>query len=268
MMKYMFALVGLVFSLPLMASDVTLCGGKKGGSYWDTMTDVSARLNLSGEWDVEVLETAGGLENLVKMASGACVAGMAQDDTQFNWMNTAGEASSNIVPAGVAYAECAVIAYNKSHNKKPLEGEGFIAVGRVGGGSADFLKTIATLEDDYTAKPDNTPVVARIGSLASRPGSDVDGILAVSRCGVTSRWHTQAVQQGLKLAGVWDMDLNDKHPVTGKPIYTKVKTSMGGSALKTAAVNASFWMNEAAANEIDPKLAEALYSAFLDAGEK
>ncbi|MCB1754413.1 MAG: hypothetical protein KDJ38_02755 [Gammaproteobacteria bacterium] len=221
------ALLLLCVSTPLLATNVVITTGSRGGSYFATGEKLATILS-EYDYTATVEKSRGSIENIERVANGEAAIGFTQLDALAWWMN------KNPTPPdgkpftvlGNLFPECVYIAVNK---KGPIDDEddlqsdkGRIAVQKRGSGSAVTWEYMRMLEPGYaesqTIFQGGMQVLAQ---LADNPDGEFNAFMWVSDPQNLDQRYLQTVlnNENLKLIDVDDKDLNDKFEPLGRPIY-------------------------------------------------
>lgn len=217
------AVVGLSFGLavPAMAeSEVTITSGSPGGTYHNVFGANLGRILSERGTSVEVMPSAGSLENLQRLASGDADVGFTQADALDSFLDK--NPTSNIEIMGGLGQECIYVATSEDglENEDGLEREGTkIAVGDQGSGSAESWDYMRTLEEGY--QNSSTYYTGGARALAQVKTGQLDAFMWITSPSNLNHDFLKMVMQdgsGLKLIDMNDWDMNDKLP-NGQQAY-------------------------------------------------
>ncbi len=225
MKKLITAFIISSISLPVLAQDVVISTGGRGGSYFSTGEKL-AEILVEYDYPAKSVKSDGSIENIERVASGEATLGFTQLDALAWWMNRNPESAGNLKVLGNLYTECLYVAVNTSG---PIGDEGDlqsdsakVAVQKRGSGSAVSWSYMQDLEPDFAKG--NTYFqggLQLLNELANNPDGEINAFLWVSDpLNLDQRYlKTVLENDNLKLVDIKDWDLNDKHPELGRPIY-------------------------------------------------
>lgn len=225
MKKLITALIISSASFPVLAQDVVISTGGRGGSYFATGEKL-AEILAEYDYPASSVKSNGSIENIERVASGEATLGFTQLDALAWWMNRNPESASNLKVLGNLYTECVYVAVNSDG---PIDDEGDlqsdsakVAVQKRGSGSAVSWSYMQDLEPDFARG--NTYFqggLQLLNELANNPDGEVNAFLWVSDPLNLDQRYLKTVLENdkLKLVDITDWDLNDKHPELGRPIY-------------------------------------------------
>lgn len=218
------ALLSMV-SLPVLAEDVVISTGGRGGSYFETGERL-AEILLEYDYAASSVKSRGSIENIERVASGEATLGFSQLDALAWWMGRNPEQVQSLKVLGNLYAECVYVAVNSDG---PIDDEGDlqsadaqVAVQKRGSGSAVSWSYMQDLEPDFAEG--NTYFqggLQLLNQIANQPDGEINAFLWVSDpLNLDQRYlKTVLENDNLKLLELKDWDLNDKHPELGRSIY-------------------------------------------------
>ena len=225
MKNLIIALIVSSVSLPVLAEDVVISTGGRGGSYFSTGEKLAGIL-AEYDYPAKSVKSNGSIENIERVASGEATLGFAQLDALAWWMNRNPESAGNLKVLGNLYTECVYVAVNTSgpiSDEGDLQGDSAkVAVQKRGSGSAVSWSYMQDLEPDF-AKGSTffQGGLQLLNELANTPDGEINAFLWVSDpLNLDQRYlKTVLENDNLKLVNIKDWDLNDKHPELGRPIY-------------------------------------------------
>ncbi len=219
------ALALTLASSQVIASEVLISTGGRGGAYYETGEQLATILS-EYDYQSKVMKSKGSVENIERVSSGEAALGFAQLDAVAWWMSRNPEEAKNVTVLGNLFPECVYIAVNKDG---PIDDEGDlqtekgkIAVQKDGSGSAITWKYMRELNNDYAnSQTFYQGGMQVLSQLASQPDGDINAFLWVSNPDKLDQRYLKTVLNNdqLKLIDVDDWDLNDKHEVLGRSIY-------------------------------------------------
>lgn len=225
MKKLIIALIVSSVSLPVLAEDVVISTGGRGGSYFSTGERLAGIL-AEYDYPAKSVKSNGSIENVERVASGEATLGFTQLDALAWWMNRNPESAGNLKVLGNLYTECVYVAVNTDgpiSNEGDLQSDNAkVAVQKRGSGSAVSWSYMQDLEPDFAKG--NTYFqggLQLLNELANTPDGEINAFLWVSDpLNLDQRYlKTVLENDNLKLVDITDWDLNDKHPELGRPIY-------------------------------------------------
>jgi len=216
------AAVSLIIASTVNA-ETLITTGAGGGNYFKTGINLAM---LMGD-GTKAIASKGSVENIERLLSGQAQIGFVQPDALAWYIGKHPEAQQKLEVLGPLYEECVFVAVNKSdeskiRNEDDLQSnKGAIAVGPKGSGSAVTWDYMTRLEPGYgKAKIQYTGGVRTIARLATSLGEDINAYLFTSKADPGNKnISTITNNKNLELIDVDDSDLNDKFPMTGKPVY-------------------------------------------------
>lgn len=225
MKKLLIALALTLASSQVIASEVIISTGGRGGSYYETGEQLATILT-EFDYETKVVKSKGSVENIERVADGEAALGFAQLDAVAWWMARNADKAKNINVLGNLFPECVYIAVNKDG---PIGDEGDlqtkkgkIAVQKRGSGAAVTWGYMRELNNDYAnSKTFYKGGMQVLSQIASQPDGEVNAFLWVSNPAKLDQRYLKTVLNNdqLKLIDVDDWDLNDKHALLGRPIY-------------------------------------------------
>jgi len=235
------ALAAILATTAAVADTITT--GSKTGNYFR----VGNKLNAALGGGHSVINSGGSVENLDRLVSGEAQIGLVQMDAYAWYINKHPGAEAKLEIMGELYKECAYMAVRCNGKVKDeddlqtVEGAK-IAVGKQGSGTAVTWDYMIQLEDGYkNAAVDFKGGTRALGKLAAK---QLDAVMWVTKPRLDGKMAATVVaNKDLCLVGFNDMDLNDKLPSTGKPVYEfiKIDTAKGffnDKEITTACVDA------------------------------
>jgi len=151
--------------------------------------------------------------------------------------------SSTVEIIGPLYKEAVYIVANckgRVRSEDDLQKEGVtIATGAVGSGGASTWNYMRELEPGYKkAAVDPSGDIRALGKLASKPDGPIDAVLFITKPVLEGKLiQTVLNNDNLCFINVDDKDLNDKYPLTGKPIYDFCKIAVTKGFFNNTSVN-------------------------------
>ena len=225
MKKLISALTLVAVSLPVLAEDVVISTGGRGGSYFATGSKL-AEILVEYDYPAKSVKSKGSIENIERVSSGEASLGFAQLDALAWWMNRNPENAGSLKVLGNLYSECVYVAVNSDG---PIDDEGDlqssdakIGVQKKGSGSAVTWSYMQELEPDFAKGTTYFQGgLQLLNQIADNPESEVNAFLWVSNPTNLEQRYLKTVLSNdkLKLVNIADWDLNDKHPELGRPIY-------------------------------------------------
>lgn len=233
-----FGLVSVSVIAPAHAAgpELTICGGVIDGRYNKFASDFGAQLR-----DIlvpKVLVTEGSLDNLSKLSSGECAAGLAQADAMFAQQQRDPNFKLIAEVVGTAYDEVAHLVCPKSADIRSIKdvrkrpGDFVLFVGPQNGGSQITWETITRAVKEYSAVPVQYVGGQRaITRVVDGPNSFELGDKKVTPCifwigGVGAGLMKDADDVRMKLVDIDDGDIvKNAKDKFGKPLYEETKIS-------------------------------------------
>lgn len=214
------------------AADVVITTGGETGNYFKVGNKLAGMIK-----GTTVQTSKGSVDNIEKIVAGTAQIGMTQMDALAWYLSKNPAAASKIEVIGPLYEECIFVAVStdgKVKNEDDLQSDkATVAVGEEGSGSAVSWDYMRILEPGYAkAKVSFDGGLRTLGKLTVASGQgDANAVMFVQKPDPENKLiSTVAGNKKLKFIDVDDSDLNDKLPLTGKPVYT----------FKTVAVDKSF----------------------------
>ncbi len=179
----------------------------------------------------KVIQSAGSLENLNRLMSDEAQVGIVQADA-LAWFYLKHPDSKNVIKSiGPLYKECLHAAIKKDgkvEDEDSLQDKSLninIAVGEKGGGTEVSFRYMKALEKGYKSSSYNFESGSTaFGTLlqATKTGAnEVDAIFWMTRPNINDKYlRIVRENEDLEMISINDSDLNDKHEVLGRPIYT------------------------------------------------
>lgn len=253
--------------------DLTITTGSKTGTYIKAGYSLASILGIPRDG---VVTSKGSVENLDRINAGDAQIGFSQADSYAMYIDKNPDFAYKGEVAGVMYEECtygAVLAKGKFNSEDDLKSkEANVAIGKKGSGSVDTWKYFGQLDKGFAkATPKFLSAKRALGKLAAQAGPEGEKLSAVFW---TERPSVNSVMVGkvlsnpkLKLIGFNSRKLNNKHKVTGKPVYhfskPKLKKGFGGK-YKTACMDALIVIDA----EMDEDDLDNVSSTVFDYGHK
>lgn len=207
-----------------MADDgetLVVTSGAEGGTYYGVFGRNMTSLLKQRGYDSSLVESAGSVENIERVASGEAQIGFTQSDALGGYLQKNPTAPIEIM--GSLGQECMYVATNTSG---PVDGEDDlgnkevrIAVGEDGSGSAATWDYMRMLEESY--KNAQTDYVGGMRAISQLISGQYDAFLWVTSPGNLNHEFLQAVKanEGIDFIDVNDWSLNDELP-NGQKVYT------------------------------------------------
>jgi TRAP-type uncharacterized transport system substrate-binding protein len=255
--------IALIISFAFTANAAVISTGSKSGNYFKVGHNIAGL--LTGQDTVNT--SKGSWENLLRLVAGDADIAPVQMDAYAAFIAKYPEHKDKLEIMGSLYKECAYLAVQckgKVRNEDDLQKKDnvTIAIGKKGSGTQVTWDYMIQLEDKYK----NASVVFKggtraIGQLAAK---QVDAVMWVTKPKLDGKMASTVMRnKELCLVGFNDMDLNDKLPATGKPVYEfqKIDTKKGwlnDTELTTACVEAVIIANTNVDEEVLEELADML----------
>ncbi len=249
-----------------VAQAATITTGGKQGNYF------KVGVNLAKMIGGEVVASNGSIENLDRLTKGEADIGFVQADALAYYADKHPEAKNQIESIGPLYEECTFIVVNAS-SKSKIKNEddlqstkGTIAVGAEGSGSAVTWDYMRKLEPGYAkARVVFEGGIRTLGKIASAPDGEVNAMLFTIKPDPTNKmFQTVAQNKDLKFIDVDDSDLNDKFPMTGKPIYNFRTVPVTGGIFKSKVTTPCMEALVVARSEMEPDELDNLADKVLN----
>lgn len=225
MKKFLAAVSIAALSLPVLAEDVTISTGGRGGSYFATGAKLAEILN-EYDYPAKAIKSKGSVENIERVASGEAALGFAQLDALAWWLGRNPEHSGSLKVLGSLYQECVYVAVNPdsgvSDEGDLQSSDARVAVQKRGSGSAVTWSYMQELEPNFA---EGTTYfkggLQLLNELANNPEGEINAFLWVSNPLNLDQRYLKTVLENdqLELVDISDWDLNDKHPELGRSIY-------------------------------------------------
>ncbi|PWQ97858.1 TAXI family TRAP transporter solute-binding subunit [Leucothrix pacifica] len=225
MKKTLIAMALTLASSQLIADEVTISTGSRGGSYYETGEQLASILN-DFDYETKVLKSKGSILNISRVANFEASLGFAQLDAVAWWMKQNPNQAKNFSVLGNLFPECVYIAVNKDG---PIDDEGDlqstkgkIAVQKRGSGSAVTWEYMRDLNAGYAkSQTFYKGGMQVLSQLANEPDGEINAFLWVSNPEKLDQRYLKTVLNSdqLELINVNDWDLNDKHEELGRSIY-------------------------------------------------
>ena len=219
------ALALTLASSHVVAEEVVISTGSRGGSYHATGEQLASILN-DFDYETKVSKSKGSIENISRVANFEVQLGFAQLDAIAWWMKRNPTQTKNFTVLGNLFPECVYIAVNKDG---PIDDEGDlqstdgkIAVQKKGSGSAVTWDYMRQLNPGYAkSQTFYEGGMQALSQLASQPDGEINAFLWVSNPDNLDQRYLKTVlnNDNLELINVNDWDLNDKHEELGRSIY-------------------------------------------------
>ncbi len=264
MKKIFAAMIIMCFAGTTFAAGPVITTGGKNGSYIKVGNNLKKMLGTG-----EVVTSKGSVENMERLNKGEAQIGLVQMDAYAWYALKNPEVESSVEIIGSLYEECAYLAVHKDgkvqdeDDLQSVEGA-TIAVGSKGSGTAVTWDYMIKLEPKYkNSSVDFTGGSRALSKLASK---QVDAVMWVTKPKLDDKMAMTVLKnKDLDLVGFNDKDLNDKLPLTGKPVYEfrKIDTEKGlfnDKEIKTACVEAVV----VARRDTDENILEAVSDALLN----
>lgn len=225
MKKLLSALVISSLALPVLAEDILISTGGRGGSYFSTGEKLAAVLD-EYDYPAKAVKSKGSIENIERVAANEASLGFTQLDALAWWLMRNPESADSLKVLGNLYSECVYVAVN---SKGPIDDEddlqskkAKVAVQKRGSGSAVSWSYMQDLESDFAKGTTFFQGGLQVlNQIAENPKGDVNAFLWVSNpLNLEQRYLKTVIEnKNLELIDIKDWDLNDKHPELGRPIY-------------------------------------------------
>lgn len=221
MKRFVMAMAALVLMGGWAQAETVITTGSETGNYFKVGQKLSSMVKGS-----TVIPSKGSVENIERIVAGEAQIGMTQMDALAWYLAKNPAAADKIEVIGPLYEECVFVAVStngKIKNEDDLQSEkGHIAVGEEGTGSAVSWDYMRILEPGYAkAKVSFAGGLRTLGKLTVASGaSDPNAVMFVSKPDPENKLiATVTGNKGLMFIDIDDSDLNDKLPITGKPVY-------------------------------------------------
>lgn len=225
MRKLSVLLATLLGSSVVMAEEVVISTGKRGGSYFSTGESL-AKVLKEYDYQTSVKKSRGSVENIERVSNGEAAVGFTQLDALAWWMGRNPEKAKDLMEVGQLFPECVYVAVNGDGpigDEDDLQSDkGKIAVQKKGSGSAVTWSYMQALEPGYkksqTFYQGGMQVLSQI---ASNPDGEINAFLWVSNPLNLDQRYLKTVlgNDKLELLDLDDKDLNDKFKPLKKAIY-------------------------------------------------
>ena len=256
---------------------VNFCSGVKDGNY--DFAAIQFAQQAKGILNVNVINTAGSLENLTKIDKGECDAAIVQSDAYGVYMKQNSHSSLNIERGRALYSEYVHFICNsaaKITRITQLTAANTVLIGANGGGTSVTWDSFKLADAKRYGPVQTLPIGGLRAVNKVQEGSDAQCMMYVT--GLKSASINEANKVALNSSGrlvlvaADDGDLPGLKDPKGKPIYTKLDIPSGtypgglqpsalfGSSVSTIAVEAVFVTNS---NYIDAH--EGDYNSLLRA---
>ena len=222
---------------PAQAEALRLCTGAESGNYYQAGRDIAAR--AKGRLDVEVVPTAGSLDNLDRLVSGACDAAVVQSDALYVYARRKPGTRLALEQSADLYEEKLHLICNKEAGLSKvtkLVPTQRVAIGAPGGGTnitweafrlADKKRYEAIPTDPYGG----ARALSRIGTMASEGTSRATCMAYVTGLRAPSMQEADEWAKNnpgkIVLVPADDSDLPGVKDDFGKPLYTRTAIPAG-----------------------------------------
>ncbi len=210
---------------PVIAQDVVISTGGRGGSYFATGEKL-AEVLIEYDYSATAIKSNGSVENIERVATGEATLGFTQLDALAWWINRNPDKAANVNVLGNLFPECVYVAVNSNGE---IDDEGDlqsnklnIAVQKRGSGSAVSWSYMQELEPAFAnGATFFQGGLQLLNEIANNPNGEINAFLWVSDPQNLEQRYLKTVlgNDDLKLVDVNDWDLNDKHPELGMSIY-------------------------------------------------
>lgn len=212
-----------------MAQSPTIkyCGGASGGNY--EFSGISIKRQLPDH--VDVVSTAGSLENMSRVDKGDCQAGIVQSDAYYVYMQQHPDAALNVERARDMYPEYGHLICNKSVSElSDLKRGNTVLVGATGSGSSVMWDAITRANPKYK-EVSTLPIGGSRGLGKVSDGADAQCMLFVAGLKAPSMMDANEVAKtsngNLHVVYMRDSKLFDLKDAKGRPIYEKAEIPSG-----------------------------------------
>jgi TRAP-type uncharacterized transport system substrate-binding protein len=218
------ALAAAAMYLPTRAhaqDAISYCTGSAGGNY--AFTGIAIKQQLPKH--VDLVATAGSLENMEKVASGTCQAGIVQSDAFFVYLQTHPDAQLTVERARDMYPEYGHLICNKTIREiSDLKRGNTVLVGPAGSGSAVMWDAIVRANPKYkdvaTLPMGGTRALGKVSD-----GEDAQCMLFVAGLKAQSMMDANGIAKtsngNLHLTYMRDPALFDIKDKRGRPLYER-----------------------------------------------
>ena len=256
---------------------VNFCSGIKDGNY--DFAAIQFATQAKGILTINIINTAGSLENLAKLDKGECDAAIVQGDSYGVYLKQNSHSALNIERGRSLYSEYLHFLCNAASGITritQLTAANTILVGANGGGTSVTWDNFKLADAKRYGAVQTLPIGGLRGVNKVQEGSDAQCMMFVTglKSAAINEANKVALNSGgrLLLVAADDSDLPGLKDPKGKPIYTKAEIPSGtypgglqpsalfGSSVKTLVVDALFVTNT---NYIDAH--EGDYNALLRA---
>jgi TRAP-type uncharacterized transport system substrate-binding protein len=236
---------------------VKLCTGARDGNY--DFSGLQIAQQAKGALNVVVVNTQGSLDNLAKLDSGECDAGIVQSDAYGVYLKQNAHSALNLEKGRVLYQEYLHFICNTDARLSKitqLTKKNTILVGPLGGGTSTTWESFKIADPKRYEPIPTLPIGGLRAVNVVQEGSEASCMLFVT--GLKSGQINEANQVALNSKGrlaliaADDSDLPKIKDPKGRPIYTEAKIPSGtypgglqpasllGSSVDTIAVDAVF----------------------------
>lgn len=251
-------------AVSVMAMDVNITTGKKGGSYHKSGYELGYLLKDSVETKATIMTSKGSTQNFKRLMNGKADIAFAQKDAYKSFIMENPEAKNSIEIIDDLYKECVYIVARtdgKIDSDSDLQKDGIkIAIGSNGSGGNVTWNYMTKLEKGF-AKATAIPKSAK-RSLGKVRAKQLDAVLYVAKPTLKNKLNkTIANSKDLKFVSITDWDLNDK--LDGSPIYSfdeidLKKGFFNDSELKTICTTASVFVRSDLDEEVIDGVADMM----------
>jgi len=233
-------LISMLFGVFAFAADIAITSGSETGKYFK----VGSKLVSMFKGTI-LMPSKGSVENLERISKNEAQIGFTQMDALAWFIDKNPAAQNEIEIVGPLYKECIFVAVPKNgpiKNEDDLQtNKGVIAIGEEGSGSTVTWEYMTKLEPGYKKSiVDFVGGLRALGKLASYDNNpkSVNAVMFVSAPDPGAKLiSTVANNENLKFIDIDDSDLNDKFPMTGKPIYSFEKVTVKKGTLSDTKIN-------------------------------
>lgn len=201
-----------------------LCTGSAKGNYFYAGSEIAKQ--AKGSLTVQVIETAGSMDNLRRLDDGSCDAALVQSDAYGVYKDRTPSSALSLVRIGALYKEFAHLLCNKAVDvdsvKDLRSGKAKLLTGDAGSGSEVTWASWVKMDKDYLKAPTDrvggTQAVLRI-----RDGAEAQCALFIN--GLNSPLMKQVNDQAgdrVRLVPVKDGDFASVKDPAGHLVYSKV----------------------------------------------
>jgi TRAP-type uncharacterized transport system substrate-binding protein len=242
MIKKLFLCI-LGVCIPLMGisetKELVITSGKTGGAYDNYANKL--QLLLRSAYGIKIISSAGGYENLTRIALGEAQLGFAQADTVLYYYSEGTQNITKVQLVKPLNKECVFLVAKddgKVHSDTDLQKSGIkVAIGDLNSGSYYTYHTMIKMESAFSNS--SKIVVGGLQSLSLLSTGNIDAIIFVTNPDnlFNTEMHRNIMRLKLSIKPIEDWDLNDSLPNTNKPIYSfekiKVNDNYFGGTVST-----------------------------------